>query len=120
MTVAERAAAEVLPNIPPRQANGPGQFALADERRLGHILKESGWAEIDVRPVDVVCTFPEQELVRYLTRLGPLGLILHEADDETRTRVVETVRPAFDPYVQGTAVHFTAACWMVAARALTP
>lgn len=116
MTTAERAAAEVLPSIPPRRPDGPGQFALADERRIQHILGESGWVEIDVRPLDLVCTFPEKELVRYLTRLGPLGLILHEADDETRARVVETVRPAFDPYMHGAEVRFTAACWTVGAR----
>jgi hypothetical protein len=117
MTAAERAAAPILPNIPPRQPDGPGQFALADERRLQHILRESGWVEIDVRPVDLVCTFPEKDLVRYLTRIGPIGLILHDVDDETRARVVETVRPAFDPYVHGAEVRFTAACWAIRARA---
>jgi SAM-dependent methyltransferase len=117
MTAAERAAAPILPNIPPRQPDAPGQFALADERRLQHILGESGWAEIDVRPLDLVCTFPDKDLVRYLTRIGPLGLILHDTDDETRARVVETVRPAFVPYVHGAEVRFTAACWTVGARA---
>jgi hypothetical protein len=40
---------------------------------------------------------------------------LHEADDRTRTQVIETVRAAFDPYVHGAEVRFTAACWMVGA-----
>ena len=81
------------------------------------ILEESGWAEIDIRPIDVVCTLPEKELVRYFTRLGPVGLILHEADERTRAQVIETVRAAFDPYVHGAEVRFTAACWMVGAQA---
>ena len=34
----------------------------------------------------------------------------------TRARVVDAVRPAFDPYVHGSDVRFTAACWMVEAR----
>ncbi len=117
MTTAERAAAPLLPNLPARRPDAPGQFAVADQRRVHRILEESGWAEIDIRPIDVACTFPEKELVRYLTRLGPLGLILHEADDLTRTRVIETVRAAFEPYVHGAEVRFTAACWMVGARA---
>ena len=29
---------------------------------------------------------------------------------------VETVRAAFEPYVHGGEVRFTAACWMVSAR----
>ena len=117
MTTAERAAAPLLPNLPARRPDAPGQFAFADQRRVHRILEESGWDEIDIRPIDVACTLPEKELVRYLTRLGPLGLILQEADDRTRTQVIETVRAAFEPYVHGAEVHFTAACWMVGARA---
>ncbi|WNG29967.1 class I SAM-dependent methyltransferase [Cystobacter fuscus] len=117
MTTAERAAAPLLPNIPARQPDAPGQFAFADQHRVHRILEESGWAGIDIRPLDVTCTLPEKDLVRYLTRLGPLGRILHEADDQTRTQVIETVRAAFEPYVHGAEVRFTAACWRVGARA---
>ena len=39
-------------------------------------------------------------------------------DDQIRARVIETVRAAFDPYVHGSEVRFTAACWMVSGRAL--
>lgn len=117
MTTAERAAAPLLPNIPARNPNGPGQFAFADQNRIRKILEESGWRAIDIQPVDVPCSFPAKELPQYLTRLGPLGIILSEADDELRTRVIQTVRSAFDPFVNGENVCFTAACWMVCARA---
>lgn len=116
MTTAERAAATLLPNIPAREPDAPGQFAFADRRRVSRILEESGWSKIDIRPVDVACAFPEKELVGYFTRFGPLGRILPELDEQTRTRVIATVRPAFDEYVRGADVHFTAACWIVAAR----
>lgn len=117
MTTAERAAAPLLPNIPARRPDAPGQFAFADRLRVQRILEESGWTEIDIRPIDVVCTLPEEELVRYFTRLGPLGLILREVDDRARSQVIETVRAAFAPYVHGTEVRYIAACWMVGARA---
>jgi len=42
-----------LPDIPARRPNGPGRFAFADRRRVRHILEKSGWAEIDIGPVDV-------------------------------------------------------------------
>jgi SAM-dependent methyltransferase len=116
MTTAERAAAPLLPNIPVRQPDAPGQFAFADRDRVCRILEQSGWAELEIQPIDVSCTLPEKELVGYLTRLGPLGRLLHEADDETRTRVIGTVRPAFDSYVHGADAHFDAACWMIGAR----
>lgn len=117
MTTAERAAAPLVPDLPPRRPGQPGQFAFADPGRVHRILAESGWSGIDLRPVDAVCTLPERELVRYFTRLGPLGMILPEADERTRARVVDTVRPAFDPFVRGEEVRFTAACWAVSARA---
>jgi SAM-dependent methyltransferase len=120
MTTAERAAAPLLPDIPARQPDAPGQFFLADRQRVSSIFEKSGWAGIDISPIDVDCTLPETELVGYITRLGPVGLVLQEADERTRTLVIETVRTAFDPYVHGTEVRFTAACWMVGARAYGP
>lgn len=117
MTTAERAAARLLPNLPARRPDAPGQFAFADRRRIRGILEDSGWAEIDIRPIDVACTFPEKELVPYLSRLGPVGRVLQETDERTRGQIVETVRAAFDSYVRGAEVRFTTACWVVSAHA---
>jgi SAM-dependent methyltransferase len=115
MTTAERAAAPLLPNIPPRRPDAPGQFAFADGQRISSILQKTGWTGIDIQPIDVDCAMPQKELLGYLTRLGPVGLILEDADERTRAHVIDTVRTAFDPYVHGTEVRFTAACWMVSA-----
>jgi len=117
MTAAERAAAPLLPDVPARLPDAPGQFSFADPRRVRRILDEGGWIGADLRPADIECTFAEDDLVRWITRLGPVGRALHEADDGRRARVVETVRRAFEPYVHGVEVRFTAACWLVVARA---
>jgi ubiquinone/menaquinone biosynthesis C-methylase UbiE len=116
MTTAERAAAPLLPNMPARRADAPGQFGFADARRVESILSESGWKDVDIQPIDVVCTLPESELSRYAARLGPVGVALREADQRTRDQVVAVVRKAFEPYVHGDEVRFTAACWKVDAR----
>ena len=116
MTTAERAASPLLPSLPPRVPDAPGQFAFADPRRVRRILDESGWSRIEIQPLDVECTLPENELVRYATRLGPVGLILHDAGERTRAQVIDVVRAAFEPYVHGAEVRFNAACWMVTAR----
>ncbi|GAB2568094.1 hypothetical protein Aab01nite_43920 [Paractinoplanes abujensis] len=117
MTAAEQAAAPLLPAMPPRRPTGPGQFGLADGPRTHGILAAAGWTDISVEPLDVRCTFAETDLIGYFTRLGPVGLALPAVDAETRAQVIETVRPAFDPYVHGADVRFTAACWLVTARA---
>lgn len=117
MTTAERAAAALLPGLPARQAEGPGQFAFGDRDRVAGMLRESGWEGIEIGPLDVACTMPEAELVPYLTKLGPVGRALEGADPRTRAAAIEAARIAFAPYVRGAEVRFTAACWMIGARA---
>jgi SAM-dependent methyltransferase len=68
MTTAERAAAPLLPNLPAREPDAPGQFAFSDPQRVQRILEAAGWSESDIRPIDVPCAFPETELVFYFTR----------------------------------------------------
>ena len=117
MTTAERAAAPFLPNIPPRDPDAPGQFALADRERVERILREGGWTDINITPIDVPCAFPAQALDSYMMRFGPLGQVLQDVDEPTRKRIIEAVRAAFDPFVHGPEVRFTAACWLATARA---
>jgi SAM-dependent methyltransferase len=118
MTTAERAAAPLLPNLPARQPGAPGQFAFADRDRVSSILEESGWTCIDIRPFDVECTMPEKALHGYFTRLGPVGQMLQEEPDERkRAQVTGALRAAFEPFVRGGEVRFTAACWMIGAQA---
>jgi hypothetical protein len=46
-----------------------------------------------------------------------VGLALRDASEPKRARTVGAVRAAFDPYVEKGAARFTAACWLVRARA---
>ena len=46
-TTAERAAAPLLPDLPARRPDAPGQFAFADGQRIRAILEDSGWADIE-------------------------------------------------------------------------
>jgi SAM-dependent methyltransferase len=117
MIEAEAAAAPLLPGLAVREPDAPGQFAFADRDKVFSILKDSGWAAIDIQPVDVACRFAAAELENYLAFMGPVGRTLQRTDDATRLRVMDAVRPAFDSFVYGKEVRFTAACWMVNACA---
>jgi SAM-dependent methyltransferase len=117
MTAAERAAKALLLHMPTPQPDEPGQFAFARRSRIAGVLHESGWSAIDIEPVDFTCNFPEADLVRYLTWMGPLGRVLQKLDAQERSNVVKRVRAAFDPYVDGNEVRFIAACWKVSASA---
>jgi SAM-dependent methyltransferase len=117
MTTAERAAAPLLPNLPARGPDEPGQFAFAERGRVQRILHESGWREIGIEPFDAALAFPEKDLLRYITRMGPLGRLLAQTEEATRKQVIETAYAAFAPFVHGDEVRFTAACWKASARA---
>jgi SAM-dependent methyltransferase len=116
MTTAETAAAPFV-DVPARVPDAPGQFGFADDGRVRSILEDAGWRDVDIQPFDAVCSFPSSYLEAYLTRLGPLGRVLDGTDEATRERVLGAVRPAFDPYLDGPDVRFTAACWTIDARA---
>ncbi len=113
MTAAERAAAPFLPALPPRKPNAPGQFAFADGERVRGLLESAGWKSVDVQKLDVTCALPSVDLTAYLMRMGPVGQALRDVDEAMRERVWSAVRPAFEPFMHGAEVRYTAACWML-------
>lgn len=119
MTVAEEAAAPLLEGFEPRRSNdAPGQFGLAEEEYVNEVLGGAGWQDINLRPVDIECSFPESELVRYFSGLGPLARHLDDLpDDQIPENLVETVSEAFSPCVRERTVSFTCAFWMIEANA---
>ncbi|WP_437592075.1 class I SAM-dependent methyltransferase [Sorangium sp. So ce1000] len=117
MTEAARAAAPILPHLRVPDPDAPGPFAFADRGRVQRTLDASGWTDVDIRPLDVPSGVAEKDLLAYVTRLGPVGQALRDADEPTRARTAEAVRAAFDAYIRDGAARFTAACWLVSARA---
>ena len=116
MTVAERAAAPLLPDLPARRG-GPGQFAFADQHHVHGILDEAGWTGAASEPLDMVCAFPAAQLDTYLSLMGPVGQVLAKSDDATRGRVLAAIREGFEDYTVGPHIQFTAACWLTRATA---
>ena len=117
MTTAARAAAPFLPSLKVPAPGAPGQFGFADAGRVRGILEASGWTNIDISPLDVAAQVAKQDLLAYVTRMGPVGLALQEVHDEpTRARIVSAVQAAFDPFIRDDTAHFNPACWLVSAR----
>ncbi|QBE63279.1 class I SAM-dependent methyltransferase [Pseudoduganella lutea] len=117
MTAAERAVGAQLPPQPPRKADDPGQFSFADARRVHGILAAAGWRDIRIDPRDVACVFPQRDLERYATMMGPVGRALPRLDAAERAAIVPQAEAAFAPFVDGDSVRYTAACWDVTATA---
>ncbi|GJI98016.1 hypothetical protein RugamoR57_47340 [Duganella caerulea] len=117
MTAAERSAAALLPQLPARVPDEPGQFGFANRARVQAILEQGGWRDIDITPLDVACSFPEQGLLHYITHMGPVGRLLQSAGESTRQQVADVARTAFEPFVYGDQVRYTAALWDIHAGA---
>ncbi|MEZ5999793.1 class I SAM-dependent methyltransferase [Hyphomonas sp.] len=116
MTVAERAAAPFLPDLPKR-GGGPGQFAFADQDYVHGILDASGWTGVSSEALDMPCAFPASELDTYLGLMGPVGQMLAKKDEAMRERVISAIREGFKEYISGSDIQFTAACWLTRATA---
>lgn len=119
-TAAERAARPLMPDLPDRAHETTGQFGFGDADRVERILTDAGWKDIEIDELDVECRLPADALETYYTRLGPVGMALQELDDATRARVVEAVRPAFDPFRHDGEVRYTAATWIITANSENP
>ncbi|MEP9386249.1 class I SAM-dependent methyltransferase [Mesorhizobium sp. KR9-304] len=117
MTAAARAAAPFLPPAPPPDPNAPGQFAFADGAKVSRILEASGWSSIEVERADVRCETSEDNLMTYVTRLGPVGAALREVDRATAEKIMASLPPAFAGFRKDGAARFNAACWLVKALA---
>ena len=117
MTAAARAATPFLPPAPPPDPNAPGQFAFADGVKVRRILEASGWSSIEIQRADVSCRISEANLMTYATRLGPVGAALREVDRATAERIMASLPPAFERFLEGGTARFNAACWLVKALA---
>ncbi|HEY0279563.1 MAG TPA: class I SAM-dependent methyltransferase [Solirubrobacterales bacterium] len=116
MTLTARATKNLL-DLPPRIPNTPGPYGLADAERTRGILDDAGWRGVEARPFEATCAMPAEELMTFLTRIGPLREALAKADVERRLAVLGAVRAAAEPYVDGDRASFTAALWIVDAYA---
>lgn len=117
MTTAMRAAAPFLPPLPTPEPGAPGQFGFADGERVRCILEASGWTGVEVRPIDVPASVAEADLKTYVARMGPVGAAMRELPEADRARIVEALETAYAPFIEDGEARFTAACWLVTARA---
>ncbi len=117
MTTAMRAAAPFLPPMPKPEPNTAGQFGFADPDYVMSVLEEAGWKDAKLEKVDFLCSFPAEQIEQYNTRLGVLGTLLPELDENVRNKIISVVNAAFEKFISADRAQFTAACWKITARA---
>jgi len=116
MTVQRRAIAEVLGPQGDPAPDAPGQFAFADDGRVRGILADAGWSDIDIRPINVPCTLPAENLPIYARRMGGMDAIASDLDEAQWGRLEAALDRGFASFVVDGVARFEAACWVVQAR----
>jgi SAM-dependent methyltransferase len=111
------AARPFLPAAPPPDPNAPGQFAFADPTRVTGILERTGWRAVGIEKLDIPQAIPDGDLMLMLRRMAPVGAAMQSLDPTTQTHIQTAVLTALEPFMVGETAHFTAACWLITARA---
>ena len=104
----------------PAGPHAPGPFAFADSDYVRGILDASGYEAIAIDPLHIDLTIGGgaglDDAVRFMLQLGPVGRILQGAEPDTRSRVLDSVRKALEPYETAEGVTTPSAAWIVTAR----
>jgi ubiquinone/menaquinone biosynthesis C-methylase UbiE len=119
MSTPVRAAAHLLPPMPPPDPHAPGPMAFADRGRLHRILQNAGFADIAIEPLDrLMGSDPVEDAVDQALRMGPLGATLRrmEAPDELKRQVEDALRETLSRHVVDGIVKLPGAVWIVSAR----
>ena len=114
------AAAEHLTLPTPPSPVAPGPFAFGDGDRVRRILTTAGFVDVAVEGLEdrllVAGGSAFDRTVEFVLDLGPLGALLREADQSTRSTVREAVAEVLKPYANSAGVEMPCAVWIVSAR----
>jgi SAM-dependent methyltransferase len=120
MLVPLKAALQHLPPPPMPAPNAPGPFAFADAERVRGILRDAGFAEVAVEPLNETLTVGGNaeldRIVEFTLQMGPVGALLREADPALRPKVAASVRAAIEPFQTPEGVRIPSAAWVVTGR----
>lgn len=120
MTVPVMAASKHIELPPPPEPGAPGPFAFADKERLGGLLRDAGFASVEIEGFDNEMTMGRgsdlDESIEFITKIGPLSRLLQDADGETVEKVKRAIREAVKPYQTSNGVELGASVWLVKAK----
>jgi len=115
-----RAARKHAPPLPETGPEDPGPFAFADDTRIRRILREAGFADIEVSAEDFELDIAGGQgldaAVDAATTFGPTGRLLRDQPEEVRQAAAADIRAALAERVVGGRAPLGAAVWMVRAR----
>jgi hypothetical protein len=121
VSVPFKAATPHLPPAVPGDPEAPGPFAFADGARVTRILRDAGFAQVDVRPYDADVVLGESGVasaVHFAMTTGPTARAIRDAGEDAADRVRHALEACFADRVRDGRVTLGGAVWLV--RATTP
>jgi SAM-dependent methyltransferase len=119
--------AAVLPHVPAPAApdpEAPGPMSFADATRVERILREAGFAAIELERRDVMMKLSDaNELERaaeFATQVGPASRALAAAAPGAQAAARAAIRDALAAYDGPGGIRLPGSVWFVTARAMTP
>jgi SAM-dependent methyltransferase len=116
---AQKALPEPIPDAPV-DPDAPGPYSFASDERVTRILTGAGFAEISLRPVEVMLDVGGGDgmdgAVALALAAGPSSRLLDKQPEAVRAAAVTQIREALAPYVEGAAIPMAGALWIVTAR----
>ena len=107
--------------LPPLPGPGePGPFAFADGERLGTMLAQGGFTDIEVAATDTEVKFGDsgdlETGARFILDMGPTRRAFDDAAPGVQAATVDAVMAALAPYDSGDGIKLPAGLWLVTAR----
>ena len=114
-----RAAQPFLPPLPRPGPEDPGQYSFGDRARVERILKESGFGQPDIRPIDRPVSLGKDmaEILDNAGRFGPLARAFADAEPAAIEKAKAAIAAALEPHLGPEGVMLPGACWLVSAAA---
>ena len=102
---------------PPGHGYRPGPFAFADDAFVHAVLRDSGWSDVEVRPVDFIYRAgggddPVADAVAFFSRIGPAARAMKLADPARRAVIMDAVVDLCHARLHDGHVDFPAAAWI--------
>ena len=104
-------------DLPDPPIDGPGPFGLADPHKVGRVLGEAGFAEIELAEMDEPFDLGRDaaDAFAFAPNIGMVSGLLTDLDDATRSDALESLRSALAAHEQPDGVLLASACWLVTA-----
>lgn len=114
---AARDARDLLPGPQMPSQDAPGPFRFADRDRTTTMLRDAGFASVDVEPfaTELSVTGTVDELVDFFFKNTPLRKVLGELKPEVREQVRQRIGTTLAADYDGSGVAYGSAVWIVRA-----